>query len=171
MALPPCSWRHRGIKLGALLFLFSLVFVRPVLATQVHGDPEGLYAHQIGHVFFIFSMAILIYWLRDRRLVKIKGWRYVQYAALFFILWNAGAFLTHHFEEIGGFFTVKRTGLMSSTISFSRENYILGLLLYFIKMDHLVLLPAIMFLHAGLRHLVKDAERQDLQPSSREKTS
>lgn len=59
-------------------------------ATQVHGGPEGLYVHQIAHFFFMFSMAILIYWLRERRLVQEKGWRFVQYAAFFFYALECG---------------------------------------------------------------------------------
>jgi len=60
----------------------ALVLVsEPALATQAHNAPEGLYAHQLAHVFFIISMGVLIYWLRERKLVQAVGWRYIQYAA------------------------------------------------------------------------------------------
>ena len=65
------------------------------LATQTHGEPEGLVVHQITHLVFIFSMGTLIFWLRKRKLVVETGWRYIQYAALLFILWNLDAFAVH----------------------------------------------------------------------------
>ena len=75
-----------------LLVLAIALVSEPALATQAHSAPEGLYAHQLAHIFFIVSMGVLIYWLRERKLVQAVGWRYIQYAALFFILWNLDAF-------------------------------------------------------------------------------
>jgi len=65
-----------------------LLSAEPALGTQAHSAPEGLYAHQLAHIFFTVSMGVLIYWLRERQLVQSLGWRYIQYAPLFFILWN-----------------------------------------------------------------------------------
>jgi hypothetical protein len=76
-----------------------LLFTEPAFATQAHSAPEGLYAHQLAHIFFIISIGVLIYWLRERKLVQAVGWRYIQYAALFFILWNLDAFSVHLLEE------------------------------------------------------------------------
>jgi hypothetical protein len=59
----------------AALILF---IAQPVLATQAHSAPEGLYAHQLDHIFFIISMGVLIYWLRARQLVKVVGWRHIN---------------------------------------------------------------------------------------------
>ena len=60
------------------------------LATQGHNDPEGLVVHQMSHLFFVFSMGILIYWLRARDLVRHVGWRYIQYSSVFFIFLTRG---------------------------------------------------------------------------------
>ena len=65
------------------------------MATQAHGEPEGILAHQLAHLFFILSMGVLIYWLRERNLVVEKAWRCIQYSALFFILWNLDTILAH----------------------------------------------------------------------------
>ena len=43
------------------------------LATQTHGEPEGLVVHQITHLVFIFSMGTLVFWLRQRKLVVETG--------------------------------------------------------------------------------------------------
>ena len=75
------------LKKSALIVTI-LAITEPALATQGHGAPEGLFAHQLAHIFFIISMAVLTYWLRERKLVQAVGWRYIQYSALFFILWN-----------------------------------------------------------------------------------
>lgn len=53
------------------------------VATQPHGDPEGIVVHQFSHLFFVFSMGLLIYWLRRRDLSKQPGWREINYAAVF----------------------------------------------------------------------------------------
>ena len=66
-----------------------------VYATQTHGEPEGLFVHQSAHMFFTFTMGLLIYWLRKRGLVSRQGWRHIQYAAIFFIAWNLDAFVSH----------------------------------------------------------------------------
>ena len=72
------------------LALFSLMIFtpNPALATQGHGGIEGVYAHQIAHIFFIISMGGLIYWLRQRGLVRERGWQLIRLSAFFFILWN-----------------------------------------------------------------------------------
>ncbi len=92
----------RVLQDKSLSLIFALFFwgaAQPAGATQAHGPPEGLYVHQLSHLFFIFAMAILIYWLRSRGLVREQAWRYIQYAALFFILWSIDAFLVHLLDE------------------------------------------------------------------------
>ena len=46
------------------LSTFAWVIINPdiVLATQTHGAPEGVYVHQIAHIFFMLSMGFLIHW-------------------------------------------------------------------------------------------------------------
>ena len=92
--------KHRIFRLSPFLCLAGVLAAPArVLATQAHAAPEGIIGHQIAHVVFIVSMAILIYWLRERRLVEQPGWKYIQYAALFFILWNLDAFFAHLIDE------------------------------------------------------------------------
>ena len=81
------------------LIVAMVLIAEPAMATQAHSAPEGLYAHQLAHIFFIVSMGVLVYWLRERKLVQAVGWRFIQYSALFFILWNVDAFFVHLVEE------------------------------------------------------------------------
>ena len=139
-----------------ILLLFGLV--RPAGATQVHAEPEGLWAHQIAHLFFIVSMGILIYWLREWKLVEEKGWRLVQYSALFFILWNIDAIVVHHLDHFGYVFQAINSGTWQGSIFFNKHSSGLAILYYFVKLDHLLCVPAVVFLYAGLRQLLRQAQ-------------
>lgn len=129
----------------------------PALATQAHGDPEGLYVHQFAHAFFIISLGIFIYWLRFRNLVGETGWRYIQYAAVFLILWNADAAIAHLLDEQLQIIEVERIGPWHINIT-SADNTVFTVVLYYLaKLDHLLCVPALFFFSAGIRQLLKDA--------------
>ena len=83
-----------------------LVFPGETAATQVHVPSEGLYVHQIGHLFFAAAMGLLLYWLRARQLVRTRGWRLIQLATFFFILWNIDAFAVHILDDRSDLFTI-----------------------------------------------------------------
>ena len=135
-----------------------LLFTEPAFATQAHSAPEGLYAHQLAHIFFIFSMGVLIYWLRARQLVQSDGWRYIQYAALFFILWNLDAFFVHLLEEQLAVLNVQRISFWKININAASQSKALVWLYYAAKLDHLLCVPALLFLYFGLRRLLKETE-------------
>ena len=135
-----------------------LAIAEPAFATQAHSAPEGLYAHQLAHIFFIISLGVLTYWLRARRLVQDAGWRYIQYAALFFILWNLDAFTVHLLEEQLAVIDIKRIDLWHINITADNHSNALLWLYYFAKFDHLLCVPALLFLYFGLRRLLKKAE-------------
>jgi len=126
-------------------------------AVQEHGAPEGIYSHQGAHLFFIASMGLLIYWLRQRRLVREAGWRYIQYAALFFILWNIDAFTAHFLDEQSGILDTAMAAPGKIKIEVGGNLTALAWLYYITKLDHLLCVPAMVFLYAGLRRLLKDA--------------
>ena len=135
-----------------------LAITEPALATQAHGAPEGLYAHQLAHIFFIISMGVLAYWLRERKLVQAVGWRYIQYSALFFIWWNVDAFFVHLVEEQIALVDTQRVGLWEINITSRVNSPVLVWLYYTAKLDHLLCVPALLFLFFGLRRLLRDAE-------------
>ncbi len=149
---------------GRSFFFFTAfwwIFFNPdiVLATQTHGGPEGIYAHQIAHLFYILSMGFFIHWLRERRLVEESGWRFIQYAAFFLILWNLDAFLVHFLEQIG---------LRSVQINAQNGNNGLEELYYFAKLDHLLCVPALLFLYLGLRRLLKASRSGSVGPAGKD---
>jgi len=146
-------YRQKTWLIGAMLLI-----AEPAFATQAHSAPEGLYAHQLAHIFFIVSMGVLIYWLRERQLVRAVGWRYIQYAALFFILWNLDAFSVHLLEEQLAVIDVRRIDPWRISITAAHQPSVLIWLYYAAKLDHLLCVPALLFLYFGLRRLLKETE-------------
>jgi hypothetical protein len=134
--------------------LLLSILPSPALAIQEHG--AGLHTHQMAHVFFAFSLGLLIYWLRRRGLVASKGWRYIQYAALLLIIWNVHAFWGHWLEESSGWIETRRSGAMSITIS-AVQGYEWAIPFYYAaKLDHLICVPSLLFLMLGLRRLLNE---------------
>lgn len=148
----------------SLAVTVSWIVPASALAVQEHGPPEGIYSHQGAHLFFIASMGLLIYWLRQRRLVREAGWRYIQYSALFFILWNIDAFTAHFLDEQSGILDTAMAAPGQIKIEVDARLTALAWFYYFAKLDHLLCVPAMAFLYAGLRRLLKDAGQRRTGP-------
>ena len=153
------SRRFRYLTAGALT-LGLLCLATPALATQTHGQPEGLYVHQIAHLFFIVSMGILEFWLRQRNLVREPGWKYIQLAAVLFILWNIDAMLVHFLDEQIDWLKVSSIDKWQISISVSGGGKGLAVMYYILKLDHLLCVPAMICLYLGLKSLLKNTATQ-----------
>ncbi len=138
----------------------------PAFATQAHGAPEGLFVHQLSHFFFIFAMGILIYWLRSRKLVRHKSWRYIQYSSVFFILWSLDAFLVHFIDEQAQLIVLTRVSQWTVRMDVVSGPDWISWFYYLIKLDHLFCLPGMIFLYAGLRHLSIPGKITEPHPDS-----
>jgi len=123
------------------------------LATQGHGGIEGVYAHQFAHIFFMVSMGILIYWLRERKLVQETGWRLIQYSALFFILWNIDTIVVHALDDQFRIIQSQGVGIWQIQITDAYSHNFIKLLYYVAKLDHLLCVPALVLLYLGLKRL------------------
>lgn len=142
---------------GICLAAFCWSFFNPELAwaAQSHGGIEGVYAHQFAHLFFIISMGSLIYWLRQRGLVQGRGWKYIQYSALFFILWNIDTMTVHFLDDQFNIIQVEKIDAWQIQLNDIFNNNHIKILYYFATLDHLLCVPAIFFLYIGLKHLLK----------------
>jgi hypothetical protein len=147
----------RVLSIVALAVLTGWLLPEPVLAVQEHGAPEGLYTHQGAHLFFVASLGLLIYWLRQRQLVREDGWRWIQHAALFFILWNIDAFTAHLLDEQLDVVDIQPAGGWMVRIDAGDFPPAIAMLYYAAKLDHLLCIPAMLFLYFGLRRLLKNA--------------
>jgi hypothetical protein len=157
------------IYLISLLWVCFMAFPGTVMATQAHGDPEGLFVHQLAHGFFAVSLAIFIYWLRFRNLVEETGWRYIQYAAIFLILWNGDAAIAHLLDEQINIIEVEQIGQWYLKLTSTDNTAFTIVLYYLVKLDHLLCVPALMFLSAGLKQFLKDPLPSTPAPDNRGK--
>ena len=132
---------------------WALLVPGNALATQGHGGIEGVYAHQFAHIFFIISMGILIYWLRERKLVQETGWRFIQYSALFFILWNIDTIVVHALDDQFRIIQTQGVGTWRIQIDDAYSHNFIKLFYYFAKLDHLLCVPALVLLYMGLKRL------------------
>lgn len=132
----------------------------PAFGLQAHATPEeGLYSHQLGHLFFILSMMVFAFWLQKTRLVEEGGWRHIQISCLFFILWNIDAIAGH---EIELWLDESRfVGVPSSRLLIA-EGGPVPYLYFFLKLDHLLCVPAMTLLYLGLRRLVTGSRKDRL---------
>lgn len=148
------------IKPYAIAFwiFFILGIPCPALATQMHGQAEGILVHQIGHVFFLVSMVILYVTIQSKGLQKEKGWRAFQYSALFFALWNLDAILVHFLDNQSGWIRTQihspgQIGIQTLSVSHRPAFFY-----YIMRLDHLLCLPGMFFLWRGLSHLLHEPE-------------
>ena len=142
---------YRLAAVGATLWPVS------AWATQTHGGLEGLWVHQTAHLFFAFSMGLLIFWLRKRRLTVSQGWRYIQFAALFFIAWNLDTMASHWLQEQSGLIEVRNVAPLQMQIISAESRHWLSNVYYMTKLDHLLCVPAMVFLFLGFRRLLHTA--------------
>jgi hypothetical protein len=144
------------VNLVGSIFFLVVAPAAPALATQGHTGIEGVWVHQFAHLFFLFSMMLLIYWLRQAGLVKVPGWRYIQYAALCFILWNVDTLLVHFLDEQIQAVSVQTLGEWQIRVVAADGRGWLSAVYYLVKLDHLLCVPAMIFLMLGLRHMLKE---------------
>lgn len=141
------------IRIIGLTAIMAIMGTTHAWATQTHGEPEGLYVHQAAHLFFIFAMGLLIYWLRQRKLVREKAWRYIQYSALLFILWNIDTFAVHFLDEQVDLIQTQKIDTWHMQIDTDESRAWLVQIYYLAKLDHLLCVPALLFLYLGLKRL------------------
>ena len=151
-------------QLSAISFILFVSLISlfldstPAFATQTHGQPEGLYAHQMAHAFFIISMWTFDFWLRQRKLVNEPGWRHIQIAAVLFILWNVNAMAVHFLDEQVTILQTRVVDMWHIQIDYSEGYRSLGILYYLLKLDHLLCVPAMLYLYIGLKRIALQAE-------------
>ena len=64
-------------------------------AAQAHNIAAGLPVHQMARALFAIAMLSLVVRLQLAGAVKDRGWKYIQIAAFFFLLWNLNNIRVH----------------------------------------------------------------------------
>lgn len=162
------TYRKAGRSSWPLILFFALLAVllpEPAFAVQIHGAPEGLYVHMMAHVFFTAAMVYLLYILRKRPPGQGAGWTFFRYSIYFFLLWNIDTFVVHWLSirlpdqalaEAGSLW--KHRLLLPLTLE--RRIYYIG------RFDHVLCLPAIIFLVLSLRAFCRQAEQSRTETES-----
>ncbi len=134
------------------LFLIP-VLPTPALAVQVHGGAEGLISHQIGHLLFLTGMGYLLWRIRRRKL-QAPGWPSFALFLCCIILWNVTTITGHWLDRMVTPDHFIKNGTM---ISAFRAEGLLDLLFYASRLDHLLLVPAFLFLLHALQRWSRHA--------------
>ncbi len=142
---------------AAAVFLLCIIS-DTAYATQLHARAEGIITHQFGHLFFLFSMVALIFTITGKDLGRQKGWRLIQYAAFFFILWNLDAMAAHFLDNQIDAVKTYPVSFAWMKIVTRNDSSLLAWFYYALKLDHLLCVPAMIFLYKGISRLV-DGQR------------
>ena len=100
-------------------------------------------------------MVVLIFTIREKNLDAQKGWRLIQYSAFFFILWNLDALTAHFLDNQIYVVRMKTLSFTQVLIETESGSNVLAWVYYILKLDHLLCVPAMLFLYFGVSSLVK----------------
>jgi len=157
--------RHFNYKV--LIMTAYLIPALPgnLYALQLHSGSEGIITHQIGHLFFLFSMVVLMFMISGKGLAIHKGWRLIQVSAFFFILWNGCAIAAHFLDNQIYAVSVERLANGYAKIRTQNNSGFLGWIYYGLKLDHLLCVPAMFLMYKGLSCLVAEQKAEKGQES------
>ena len=127
-------------------------------ALQSHGAPEGLYVHQMAHIFAVLATA---YWFWDIRRSSFhgRGWGYLQIFCVLMLTWNAFAFTGHAVSAtLAAEHIFSETGYLNKTLIGSMDLH--KTVFYLTRFDHLIIVPALFFLFIGMRSLYKQHNQE-----------
>ncbi len=144
------SLRRLLIRVFFQIIIFSII-LPSAFAVQVHKQPEGMVAHLIAHIFFLFSMVVLF--IRIRTSGYGGGWRDIGISAMIFALWNVDTIFTHIAGEY----------LTSETLSGDEFIETLPAKVYYVGclLDHVLAVSGMLFFLSGVRALAQGAARGD----------
>lgn len=140
------------VILAALVLLIGNA--EHAFALQTHGPPEGIYVHQMAHVLFSAALIYLYWHTRKTQETSGKGWRYFQVFCIFLILWNILAFTGHEiYEHLSDADFIDRNSWGAQLVApFTTKK----VLYYITKMDHFLIVPALMALVVSLRSFYRE---------------
>ena len=145
---------------AAVIFLVLPLFLpEPAAAIQTHAAPEGLYVHLIGHILFAVAMGGFAYRIRRSRLGMEGAWRLMSLGAILFALWNVWAGSGHILEQ-----TILKTDFMPNDarlLAILNVHSPADFLYYLFKMDHLLCVPALLFIYFALKKMTTEKMRAE----------
>ena len=142
-------WKIFVHKKHLSLFLLSLglLWADPAGAVQQHGGTEGLVSHEIGHILFIVGMGYLLFWVYRLRMTA-SGWPQFKVFLWLILCWNLLTFSGHWMRELVN--PEKFIRIDGEITGYSIDG-LFDFFFYLTRLDHLVLVPAFLFLLLALK--------------------
>ncbi|MBU0485530.1 MAG: hypothetical protein KKB30_13575 [Proteobacteria bacterium] len=142
--------------LKILFVLFVLMCPSLCWAVQPHGGLEGMVSHEAGHLLFILGILFIFFYSPQSDWFKF-GWRQFKYFLVLLLLWNILTFSGHWLDLAAGSFEF--VNVDGHRVGFVIDS-LLSFIFYFSKLDHLILVPALIFLVLALQRWIKAQEVQ-----------
>ncbi|MDD3618988.1 MAG: hypothetical protein RBR09_09010 [Desulfobulbaceae bacterium] len=141
-----------------LLTMLLLLQSGQAWALQPHGGGEGLYIHQMAHVFFMGTLTYLYLHTRRTQDPVSRGWRYLRLFCVLFFFWNLMAIIGHatalHLPS--EYFINPGTWGERLAPPLSTRKIV-----YFVsKMDHFLTVPALAALFFSMRSFYREAREE-----------
>jgi hypothetical protein len=126
----------------------------PAFAYIPHWDPkEGFFIRQFSYLFFLFSMLFFFYELKAENLRRKPGFRFLALASGLFALWNLDCFVGQFVSlSLGAPVILESAGIFSQKMVMTNPRV---WVYYLTKLDHLLLVPAFLFLYFGIKALAR----------------
>jgi hypothetical protein len=126
---------------------------QPAYAYIGHWDPrEGFFVRQFAYLFFLAAMLFFIYELKQEKLPQHRGLKFLALAGGLFALWNLDCFVGQLLDLSLSPQTLGPPGPFSQRlVAADPATWIM----YFTKLDHLLLVPAFLLLYLGIRDLAR----------------
>ncbi len=144
----------------AAVLLCDLLLPAAGFAIQTHQGSEGIIVHQVGHLFFLLSMVVLVFIITGRELNRDRGWRMIQYSAVLFVMWNLDTISAHFFDNQIQAVIVKNLSLWQVKISAVAGSEFLVYFYHSLKLDHLLCVPALFLFYRGLSNILSQEKRR-----------
>ena len=152
---PRTPHRLAGVAAAAAAVL---ALPAPAWATQTHGAPEGLYVHLLGHMLFLAAMVYYALSLVRSGESGYPGGTWMLAAVLLLALWSVDTALVHIYQEADP--GVRTRGTVRGLAAFLEVRAWPDRLFYVARLDHLLMVPALAALAAGIRGMLRREEEQ-----------
>ncbi|MFZ5775424.1 MAG: hypothetical protein ACOY3Z_08085 [Thermodesulfobacteriota bacterium] len=136
--------------LAAWVLAFLLALPSQAWAVQAHGQSEGWLVHQLAHILFMIALIFLLTVLHRRPPGVGRPWKMLKLSLFLFLLWNIDTITVHWLASRLPEGAVDQCAeLADRHIHLPASS--LWLFYYMGSLDHLLCVPAIVFLFLSLR--------------------
>lgn len=133
-----------------LWVIFSWLSPQTAFAYIPHLDPkEGFFVRQFSYLFFLVAMLFFFFQLKQEKLQKYRGLRFLAWASLLFALWNLNCFMGQFLD-----LNLDASLILGSAGSLAQRLLMADILTWFYyvtKLDNILLVPAFYLFYLGLK--------------------